>query len=171
MKTTLIIAFAVLGIMSSCDKDDDDDNNGVTSQDREFTMRASMANFAETDAGQLAANKATNTGIKEFGAHMVADHTTANQELKTLANQLGLHAPDSLDAEHQQLKTKLMSLSGRAFDSVYIHSQLKDHNMAISLFENQANTGNNSRLREYANKQLPHLRMHLQKADSLVNNF
>ncbi|RYY10306.1 MAG: DUF4142 domain-containing protein [Chitinophagaceae bacterium] len=171
MKTKLLMAFLAISVMSGCDKDDDDDQNNISTNDRDFTMKANMANHAEVDAGQLAATKGMEAGVRDFGAHMVADHTTAKLELKDIATSLGVYAPDSLDAEHVQLKAQLMLLSGRAFDSVYIHSQVKDHQKAIALFEAQAGSGENRRLIDYANKQLPHLRMHLHTADSLAAEY
>jgi putative membrane protein len=170
MKTQMLLipvamtAFLAIG----CDKNDDND---INQRDRDFSMKASMANFAEIDAGQLAAAKATDAGIRSFGQQMATEHTASKAELQNIASSLGLYAPDSLDAEHMALKTQLMSLTGKAFDSVYIHSQVKDHNMAIDLYDDEGDKGNNRQLRDYARNTLPHLRMHLSKADSLATKF
>jgi putative membrane protein len=134
-------------------------------------MKASMGNSAEVDAGQLASTKAGNAGVMDFGQMMVTDHTNAQAELKMIAGDLNVNAPDSIDAEHMAMKQQLMMMSGMAFDSAYINGQVKDHEATISLFENEANSGNNSRLRDYANNTLPTLRMHKQKADSLAALF
>jgi putative membrane protein len=167
-----LLGLASLVLVSSCDKDDDDDQNqSPNSTDREFAMRAAMSNKAEVGAGALASNKADDDGIRDFGAMMVNDHTGALNDLREITNDLNLYAPDSLDAKHQALAQQLSSLQGREFDSVYIHSQVEDHQMAISLFENQANNGSNSRLVRYANDKLPTLRMHLEHADSLAGIF
>jgi putative membrane protein len=171
MKTKALIipmALAVITFALGCDKNDDND---ISSRDRNFVMKANMANFAEIDAGQLAAAKATDPGIKAFGQQMVMDHTQSKSELKNIATSLGLYAPDSLDAEHMALKSQLMSLSGAKFDSVYIHSQVKDHNMAIDLYDDEGDDGNNRQLRDYARNTLPHLREHKAKADSLATKF
>jgi putative membrane protein len=170
MKTKiLLLPLALISFFSiGCDKEDDND---INQRDRNFAMKASMANFAEIDAGQLAATKATDAGIRSFGQQMVTEHTASKAELQNLANSLSLYAPDSLDAEHAALKTQLMALSGKAFDSVYIHSQVKDHNMAIDLYDDEGDKGDNRPLRDYARSTLPHLRMHLSKADSLATKF
>ena len=168
MKRISVLALCIAGLVSSCDKDDDDQTNDVNATDRSFTMMAAMSNTAETDAGQLASIKAQNTGIRQYGMHMVSEHTTSQDQLQSLAGDLGLVAPDSLDAEHMMLKTQLQSLNGRSFDSVYIHAQVRDHQRTIALFENQINAGENSRLRDFAREQMPHLREHLDMADSLA---
>jgi putative membrane protein len=167
--TKILIACALSAtLLFGCDKDDDDTDPEYNSTDREFVMKASMANTAEIDAGSLASTKATDGGIQDFGEMMVSDHTTAKSQLKDIADDLRLPAPDSLDAEHVALKTLLMSLSGRAFDSAYIHSQVKDHQAAIDLFNTQVQNGRNQRLKDYASGQLPHLQHHLDMADSLA---
>ena len=170
MKTMTILSLMAMAVLLGCDKDDDDDNN-VTGVDREFTMRAAMGNYAEIDAGKTAAAKAIDAGIREFGQMMVTDHGNAGSELKSIAGRLGLYAPDSLDAEHVALKNQLSTLTGREFDSVYIHAQVKDHQKTIALFEQESDNGNNDELVAFANKTLPHLRHHLHKADSLANNY
>jgi putative membrane protein len=61
----------------------------------------------------------------------------------------------------------LNSLSGRSFDTAYINSQIKDHQKTLSIFQMEINDGDNQNVRNYASKYLPHIQMHLQKADSL----
>jgi putative membrane protein len=165
-----VMGIAVSLVVAGCDKDDDDENS-VNQTDRDFAKMAAMSNFAEIDAGQTASAKAQSNGVKQFGAMMVTDHTAASQELKPLAASQGLYAPDSLDAEHVALKAQLATLTGRPFDSVYVHSQVKDHNVAISLFQNEADNGQHKDLRNFAIKTLPKLHMHKHHADSLANLF
>jgi putative membrane protein len=97
----------------------------------------------------------------------VTDHTNAGNQLKALASQQGLQAKDSLDAEHVRLADTLERVSGRTFDSVYINSQVRDHQKAISIFENESKNGQNANLKQFANNLLPALQMHLDHADSL----
>jgi putative membrane protein len=156
--------------LASCDKEDDTENgNAVNGTDQEFTVTASIGNQAEIELGQLAATKATNPGVKAYGQMMVTEHTAAGAELDSIAGSLNLSTPDTLDLEHKVLKAALTALSGKAFDSTYIASQVKDHQKSIMVFEQEATYGANARLKNFATKHLPHLRMHLQKADSLRN--
>ena len=166
--STLLVAIAFV----SCEKNDDNNNTSdINSTDKDFVLNASMANTAEIDAGQLAATQAADETIKSFGQFMVTEHNMAKTELKGLADSLQVQAPDSIDADHVALNAQLLALDGRSFDSVYIHSQVSDHQKAISLFQNEIDKGNNSRLKNYATSQLPHLQEHLRIADSLAANF
>ncbi|MDP4214510.1 MAG: DUF4142 domain-containing protein [Bacteroidota bacterium] len=137
--------------------------------DPSFLSRASQANLAEIEAGKLAAYKGTSAVVKKYGQKMVADHTTAQAELVALAKKENTTIPKEPDPEHQALKEQLASLSGNAFDSAYIKSQLTDHQAAVSLFTEELTTGTDPDAIAYAKKYLPRLKMHLnmiQKADS-----
>jgi putative membrane protein len=151
-----------------CDKDEEtEDGNSVNSTDQQFTLMAGMGNYAEIDLGQLAATKATDQRVRAYGQSMVIEHTPVGVELDSIAASLNLTAPDSLDAEHKTLRQTLSTLTGRAFDSTYIASQVNDHQKMIQLFEQEASSGANTRLKNFATKHLPHLRSHLQRADSI----
>lgn len=60
-----------------------------------------------------------------------------------------------------------MSATGAAFDRGFIEAQVKAHQDAIALFEQQANGGGDSDLKAFAQKQLPGLRNHLKEAQDL----
>jgi putative membrane protein len=59
-------------------------------------------------------------------------------------------------------------LMGRAFDTAYMKSQVMDHDAALQLFQQEAANGENQKLRDYANKYVPHIMMHKQMADSIL---
>lgn len=156
-----LYAVMAIALVAGCMKDDEHHD------DQRFVLKASMSNMAEIDAGQLATMRGS-SGIAMFGQMMVTDHTAAKNNLKTLAAKYSMYAPDSLDAEHVMLKNQLLTLTGRAFDSVYVHSQVRDHQKTIDLFQDQVNHGDNQELRNYASSLLPHLNHHLHMADSLA---
>jgi predicted outer membrane protein len=51
-----------------------------------------------------------------------------------------------------------------------MNSQVMDHQAAIAMYERQANSGTGS-LKDFAAKHLPHLRMHLQKAQEIQSKL
>jgi putative membrane protein len=61
--------------------------------------------------------------------------------------------------------------AGRAFDSIYIHSQVADHDMTIANFQTEQNNGSHRDVQDYANRYLPHIQMHRQSADSISRAF
>jgi putative membrane protein len=165
MKKIFLTGSVVLVILAACKKDDN--NNDVTSTDQTFLTQVSIGNKAEVMAGQLAASKASNPGVKSFGQFMVTEHTQAQSDLKNLYSSLGQTIPDTVDARHQALMARLDTLSGHSFDTAYINSQIADHQQTLTIFQNEISNGNNSSVKNYANTYLPHIQMHLQEADSL----
>ena len=80
---------------------------------------------------------------------------------------------DSVDSQHTALLQTLQGLSGREFDSTYIVNQIADHQKTVDDFQAELNAGSKTEVKDYANKYLPKIQMHLQQADSIatVMNF
>ncbi|TDH21437.1 DUF4142 domain-containing protein [Segetibacter sp. 3557_3] len=151
----------------SCSKDDKDLND----TDRQFMVQASLSNTAEIGAGTMASTKATSPIVKAFAMSMVAEHTTAQNDLKNRGNSVGNPVRDTLDPAHVALALQLNSLSGRAFDSVYMHSQVADHIATITFFQNEQSNGQHRDILGYANTYRPHIEMHRSRADSIATNL
>ena len=62
-------------------------------------------------------------------------------------------------------------MSGRAFDSAYMHNQVTDHQTTVANFQTELNQGQDQDVKNYANKNLPHIQIHLQRADSITNAY
>ena len=54
-------------------------------------------------------------------------------------------------------------------NTVWIVLSKEQAQKTINIFGMEISNGNNSSVRNYANTYLPHIQMHLQKADSLAN--
>lgn len=170
MKNVFLVGMLLASAaLFSCDKDDDDNIDELNKTDRTFITKVAIGNTTEVQAGSLAASKATNPGIKAYGEMMVAEHTLAQADLKRVGSQVGVAVADTVDAEHKALMQLLNSLSGREFDSTYINSQVADHEKTEMIFQAELNDGDNDSVQAYANKYLPHIQLHLQKADSLAD--
>jgi putative membrane protein len=166
MKKLWYLALAITGVIWGACKDDDDNNN-ISEADRTYVTSVAEANQAEIELGQLAASKSTTDGVKMFGQMMATEHQTAQNDLKTLATNTKVTLSNTLNQKHQQLKDMLMTLSDYSFDTAYIHSQARDHRIVQSMFQTEISGGKDQRVKDYANKYLPHIQMHLQKADSI----
>ena len=153
----------------SCDKNDDDNNHSLNSSDQNFLTTAAYSSHDEVEFAQLALAKSTDDSVKMFAQMMITDHTKALMGLDSLAGQYNVNLPTTIDSAHAALKTTLMSLSGIDFDTTYAAGQVKDHMAAVALFQNQANGGDNDKVRDFAARNLPVLQMHLQMADSLTS--
>ncbi len=166
-----LLAFAATSCRDNANDDIKNNANSMNQTDRDFMMKASYGNNAETDAGNMAMQKANEEEVRMFGQMMITDHNMAQTELAAVASEKGVNIPQGLDEEHQQAKQQLSTLTGRAFDSTYMAMQVADHRKTITLFEDESANGKDNRVKEYANKYLPKLREHLQMADSIHMMF
>jgi putative membrane protein len=132
--------------------------------------KAALGNMTEIKFGELASTKATDPLVKDFAMRMVQDHTGAQAELKDISNDYSdVDWPNDMDQQHKDLFADLNNRSGYSFDSLYMSSQIVDHQMTIATFETEISSGTVDRVKTYANKYLPHIEMHFQQADSIKN--
>lgn len=174
MKVTLLALSGLLAAASFCacnNKDNSNANLIMNATDSAFVLNAGMSNTAEVSAAQMALTKSMDTAIQHFAQRMIDDHTAAQASLKTIASKYSLTVPDSVDAMHAQLSAVLAQMSGRTFDSMYIHQQVTDHQAAVQLYQTEGNAGNNIDLKNFADTTLPKLQMHLTLADSIAATY
>jgi predicted outer membrane protein len=100
-------------------------------QSKKFVEHMLMANMAEIQLGQLAAQHAASDDVKAFAQQMVTDHTKANEELKPIAQQLGVQEPTQLDSKHQKLADKLAKAQGADFDRQYMEAMVDGHKNVV----------------------------------------
>jgi putative membrane protein len=168
--TILFLSAASAMLFTSC-------NKGETPlvaynlNDSVFIRKASMSNFTEIALGQIAADSSSDPAIQQFGEQMVTEHTAAQQQLGSIASAIGVGLTNALDAEHQQLASTLLTLKDRAFDSLYIHSQVADHQFTIDFFKQQSAHGFQKDLKQYVYQTLPEITQHLQAATVLAGKY
>jgi predicted outer membrane protein len=69
-----------------------------------------------------------------------------------------------LASKHQVTMNRLEALSGNEFDQQYIDTQVSSHKETIELFQQEISSGKNAQLRQFAQKNLPLIKKHLQEA-------
>jgi putative membrane protein len=138
--------------------------------DSKFVKDAALGGMAEVELGKLATQKASSDAVKQFGQKMVDDHSKANDQLKEIASKENISIPASLDSKHQSRIEKLSKLSGPDFDKAYVKDQVKDHKKDVSQFKNEAESGSNPNIKQFASTTLPTLQEHLSMAQDLSKN-
>src|SRR5690242_313358 len=73
----------------------------VSAPDTQFMKKAGEGGLAEVKLGELAKDKGSSQAVKDFGDHMVKDHSKLNDEFKSLASRKGVTLSDSLNAKDQ----------------------------------------------------------------------
>jgi putative membrane protein len=168
---------ALLVVGASCKDDDDDDgpgqgqNNPDRKRNEAVFQQITQSNLAEIQLGQLASTKATDSLVMDFGDMMVEDHNDAQDHVDSIGNKRDLNLPTMLDQANQELKDSLDALSGMAFDSAYLRSQIRMHNMVKDMYSAIVDTTNDQALKTYVQKYLPIINQHLTMANMLYNNL
>lgn len=167
--------------------------SALSAEDRTFVEKASMSNQLEVRLGNMAEDKALNDEVKQFAEQLVRDHENTNRELAGLmgSDATTAHQPASgtsatgqpdthqrgaggetaqMHKQMEQTQQKLDRVSGAAFDRAYLEEMVKHHEMDIHEFERAAQS-DNPQVRGFAQRTLPTLREHLQKAQQLQQSI
>lgn len=136
-----------------------------------FVKKAAGAGMAEIELGKLAMQRGSSDAVKSFGKQMIADHTAANDELKTLAGQKGYELPTTLDSKHAQVRDELSAMSGAKFDQAYMAEMTKDHDKVVEDFAEASKSSTDKDVKAFAAKTLPILEGHLEKAKEIQANL
>jgi putative membrane protein len=132
--------------------------------DARFVMGVAGTGMAEIELGQLAADKASDVKVKEFGHQMVADHTKMGDELKPLAASKNIMLPTSLSARAKATKDRLSKLSGASFDRAYMAEMVRGHLSASMDFRKEATSGHDPQIKEWATRTVDTVDEHLKAA-------
>lgn len=135
----------------------------------DFVSQAAASDLYEIEAGQLAAEKATNGDIKAFGQMLATDHRRSSEELKAAAGQLSPAAspPTALPADKQAKIDALKAANGAQFDRLFLTQQVEAHTATLDLLQAYASGGDAEPLKGFAAKAAPVVQAHLEKARSL----
>ena len=142
----------------------------ATSND--FVDNAAAGGIAEIETSRLALEKSSSADIKKFANMMITDHSKANDELAALAKKNDIEVPDETTLV-KQAKEKILDMRDESFDAAYANNQVKAHEDTIKLFDKQANTVTDDKvkgatdLKGFAQKMLPALEKHLEMAKEL----
>ncbi|MDB4999043.1 MAG: outer membrane protein-like protein [Mucilaginibacter sp.] len=141
--------------------------------DAKYAVEAANGGMLEVELGKLAQNKAISPAVMKFANMMVADHTKANNELKTLAASKKISLPTTLGEKFQKDYDDFSKMKREDFDKAYTDYMVKDHKEDIEEFKKEANDGKDPDLKAFANKHVPILEHHLlmaQQANDAVKN-
>ena len=127
-----------------------------------FYATAARGGMAEVELSKVAQTKASNSEVKKFAQMMVADHTKANAELKSVAGKKSVDLPADLATADRAALEELNGLSGAQFDRTYVNAMVDAHETDVQLFEDQAGDDSDPEAKAFAAKTLPTLQKHLE---------
>jgi len=136
----------------------------------EFLNQAVEGGLTEVAAAKLAVANSTNQEVVSFAKMMITDHTQADSTMKAIEDDQLVTANDTISAEHKVILDSLAAKKGADFDKAYMAMMVKDHEGAVDLFT-EASTDKNIPVHYFAEKTLPTIKEHLEKAEELEKSL
>ena len=146
---------------------------GVVTDEKSTTLltKATNSGLAEVQLAKLAQQKSTIDAVKNFAAMLERDHTAVNEQVKNLAAQRNVSIPSAPSDDKQKMYSDMEKMTGKAFDKEYISMMVKAHNDGISLFEDTRTNATDIDVKNFADKTLPTLKMHLDSAKAIQKRY
>jgi putative membrane protein len=142
----------------------------LTSRDREFLKMAAVSNMTEAHLGEMAQDKAAQSGIKSYGQMLVKDDTKAYEELTVLDSKLGQSTPKGINVRRDKAVEMLADLKGKRFDGRFLREEVQDHERQLAAFRREAQHGHEPDVKAYATQELPTMEEHLREAEKLLKH-
>jgi len=133
-----------------------------------FAVEVVNGGMMEIELGNYAQQNAADKRVKDFGAMMVKDHTTANEELQSIASAKNITLPASMGNDTKKEIEKLMKKTGKDFDKAYMNMMIDDHKKDVKEFEKNAQECKDLEIKNFIIKTLPVLQGHLNDAKAIT---
>jgi putative membrane protein len=126
--------------------------NPLSAKDRAFMKKAAKGGMMEVAMGKSAEQNGQSDDVKSFGKRMVADHSKANDELKSIAQQKGIKLPSKEPTEKW------------SSDKAYMNMMVKDHEEDLAEFQAEAKDGSDPDVKNFADRTAKVVQEHLDLA-------
>jgi putative membrane protein len=133
---------------------------------RQFLEQALRGDNSEIMLGRIAADRARDPQVREFGRTLVQDHAEARTDVIRIGRRMGLHATRDVTDDARDLRDRLRDARGREFDRMFIRHMVDDHRHDIDAFRDEARERHGP-VSDLAARQLPTLQKHLDMALAL----
>lgn len=132
-----------------------------------FVEQAAIGDNFEIESSRILLARSQHPQIREFAQRMIEHHTMMSNELRAMP-EATTRLPAVLDNRRTGL---LMTLQQQEdvdlLNRYYVQQQIEAHEEAETIFEAYANGGDVPALRAFAQRHLPTIREHLQRARAL----
>jgi len=162
MLRAMCLAASVFSALSICSTESHADSP------REFLIQAQQGANSEIMLARLATKYARNPAVRDFGQTLVDDHRQARDDIRSLGRRFGVPSARDISPEARDELDRLTDLRGRRFDREFINYMIEDHRKDIAEFRDEAREQHGP-VSEFARRQLPTLRKHLDIASALGN--
>jgi putative membrane protein len=127
-------------------------SSSLSEKDQTFMRKAAKGGMMEVALGRVAMQNGRSDDVKSFGKRMVADHSKANDELKSIAAKKGVKLPSKEPSEKW------------SSDKAYMDMMVKDHEKDLAEFQDEANSGSDPEVKKFAEDTAKMVQEHLDLA-------
>ena len=172
--------FAALLALTSCTPDDSIhhateqsvqrfEEAGIQNMENDalFLAEVTSANMLQLQLSEMAANQAVSPEVRELAQQMQNEHRQVLDEINTVGAEGNFILPAKLGKKHQETYNEISSRSGLPFDLAYIEEAVESHKDLLKRYEDMADNGVSMNIKQFASKQVPLARQHLETAQAL----
>jgi putative membrane protein len=134
-----------------------------------FAQNAAISNAFELAEAKIVLEDSTNPALRAFAAHMMHDHTLAQDHLAQAGRMAGVPTAFVLDSVHQKEVDDIGLMDGATLDRTYVADQVAAHASAAATLAQYAANGSDPALRTYARQTLPVVIEHQRMLAALLN--
>ena len=171
MTVTLSFFTGMVGAQQSVQSDPKGEQLDPKADTQTFLTIAAEEQQVAIALGQLAAQRAKNEKVKEFGSNMVEAHKKVRREAEQLASKHQVPLSAKLTLEDKKKVDELSQMSGHEFDRAYMNLTLANHEKTLEEFQHYVKTMRYPDLREWFTSTLPALRAHRDQARLVKNSL
>ncbi|MEA2841735.1 MAG: putative rane protein [Methylobacteriaceae bacterium] len=137
--------------------------------DFNFVGQANLGAPFQVDSGRIAERKGTSAAIRSYAHLMVTTHIPVIDALNVILRNKNITPSNTLlHGAYNEMLAELKADRGAAFDRAYVNGQVEYQKGNAALFEQEIENGNDPDLKEFAQKTLPKIVDHLQRAVKLA---
>jgi putative membrane protein len=138
--------------------------------DYNFVAQANLGAPFQIASGRIAEEKATTSDIRDYAHLMVVTHIPVVDALDAVLQREGVTAPADtlLQGAYDAMIASLNAEKGAAIDRDYVESQVEYQKGNAALFRYEIQNGADPALRGFAQRTLPKIEDHLQRALNLA---
>ena len=143
----------------------------LSSSDENFMTDASYGNLGLIHHGNAASAKTMNNDVQVFAGRITQQSLQAQKDLIDRAGTLRFSLPAEIDSAHILLADQLTLLRARAYDSVYLLSQIQILNGLKELYKHRLDSNSHGLLGRFAAMQLPEIQENLVLAEQIRSSM
>jgi putative membrane protein len=137
--------------------------------DHDFVAQANLGAPFQIDSGRVAEQKATTANIRDYARLMVVTHIPVVDDLNAILQRKRITAPPETLSQgaYDTMIASLKADTGVALDRDYVQGQVDYQKGNAALFRYEIQYGADPDLRAFAQRTLPKIEDHLQRAVKL----